>query len=471
MTLITTKEWRTLRDQLLMQNGNLSGIYKITRKSDGRVYIGQSTCIVDRIKQHIDNKHEGDSAKIDGAIKAEGWKNFTYEVMLALPELNTEQLWLAESTYIAKYDSYNNGFNKTKGNHVGKYDHEAFIRKHVVSAEVTKLIRDHFKLDYSKKKVLLINLFDEQFVNVLKYRDCAVVQVSKYFDDEKILANYITEELKKNYIMNTKFDLIIANPPYGKPGANITKTIIDNIDFDEYINLLPANDYIRNDSKDLYKYVDLDSMKAINKGFSDAAVTTHMARITKKPHRYISWEEFQIENYIDPSLTKYFYENRSREHYAIDAGITWLIFAENNDVKKTLLLDHRCIPNKHLAYSKTTDEYLWNVLESIDNTSLEASSKSTSTPGRMNKYVVKFNTAVEKQNAVNFMYSVDGFRFISKLFKALNTDSTLPLVRFFPRVDWNRPWTVEEILVDYGYNQKEIDEVMADLPNFKGMGD
>ena len=54
--------------------------------------------------------------------------------------------------------------------------------------------------------------------------------------------------------MNIKFDLIIANPPYGKPGANITKNIIDNVYFEEYVNLLPANDYKRNDSKDLFKY-------------------------------------------------------------------------------------------------------------------------------------------------------------------------------------------------------------------------
>ena len=463
---MTIKE---LEKDLNARGGNLSGIYKITRKSDGKIYIGQSECITKRIIQHINNVRETNSDKIDGAIQSEGWENFTYEVELALPELNTEQLWLAESSYIAKYNSYVTGFNKTKGNHIGKYDHAEFTRKNVVSAEVTKLIRDHFKLDYANKKVMLINLFDEQFVNVLKYRDCEVIQISKYFEDKTDLGNYIMEELKKYTDM--KFDLIIANPPYGKVGANITKTIIDNIDYDEYINLLPANDYIRNNSKDLYKYVDLDSMKPVNNGFADAAVTTHMAKINKKPHRYISWEEFQIENYIDDSLTKYFYENRNRSNYAIDAGITWLIFAENNEVKKTLLLDHRCIPHKHLAYSKTTDEYLWNVLESIDNTSLAASSKSTSTPGKMNKYVVKFNTEVEKQNAVNFIYSTDGFRFISKIFKALNTDSTLPLERFFPRVDWTRSWTVEEILADYGYTQKEIDEVMADLVNFKGMDD
>ena len=460
---------RDLEKELIANGGNLSGIYKITRKSDGRVYIGQSECIVKRILQHINNIRETNSDKIDGAIQSEGWENFTYEVELALPELNTEQLWLAESTYITRYDSHNNGFNKTKGNHIGKYDHDTFVRKYIVSAGVTKTLRDHFKLDFSNKRVLLINLFDDQFVQVLKYRGCEVIQISKYFEERADLGNYIIEELKK--YMGAKFDLIIANPPYGKIGANITKTVIDTIEFDEYINLLPANDYIRNDSKDLFRFVDLDSMTAINNGFSDAIVTTHAARITTRPRRYLSWEEFQIENYIDDSLTKYFYTNLGRSHYAIDAGITWLIFAENNDVKKTLLLDHRCIPNKHLAYSNSTNEYLWNVLESIDNASLAASSKSTSTPGRMNKYVVKFNTEAEKQNAVAFMYSDNGFRFLSKLFKALNTDSTLPLDRFFPRVDWTRSWTVEEILADYGYTQTEIDAVIADLVNFKGMED
>ena len=61
-----------------------------------------------------------------------------------------------------------------------------------------------------------------------------------------------------------KFDLIIANPPYGKPGANITKNIIDNVYFEEYVNLLPANDYKRNESKDLFKYArEMESIKEI----------------------------------------------------------------------------------------------------------------------------------------------------------------------------------------------------------------
>jgi group I intron endonuclease len=464
---------KDLEKELIAKGGNLSGIYKITRKSDGKVYIGQSECIVKRILQHIDNKSETNSEKIDGAIKAEGWENFTYEVVLALPELNTEQLWLAESTYIAQEDSYNKGFNKTKGNHVGKYDHDVFVRKNVVSAEVAKFIIKHFKLDYANKKVLLINLFDEQFVNNLKFNDCEVIQISKYFEDKEDLGNYIMEELKK---IDMKFDLIIANPPYGKPGANITKTIIDNIDYDEYINLLPANDYNRNDTKDLYKYVDLDSMTSLKDAFKDAAVTTHCARINKKPHRYISWEEFQIENYTDESLTKYFYENRNRNHLAIDKAVYKpkikdfdLLF----DLTKCLFIGKRDVNHGHMPYSKKCISYKVNMERSVNSTELiAASAKSEQALGNVGDFtLVQFSSTTEQVNITNFIYSVDGFKFMSKVFTAMNVDSYCDPAKFLPKVNWTHSWTVEEILADYGYTQKEIDEVMADLDNFKGMED
>lgn len=69
------------------------------------------------------------------------------------------------------------------------------------------------------------------------------------------------------------------------------------------------------------------------------------------------------------------------------------------------------------------------------------------------------------------MYSDNGFRFMSKLFTSMNVDSYCSADKFLPKVDWTRSWTVEEILAYYGYTQKEIDEVMNDLVNFKGMED
>ena len=76
-------------------------------------------------------------------------------------------------------------------------------------------------------------------------------------------------------------DLVIANPPYGKPGAEITKKIIDTVDFKEYINLEPGNDYFF--SNNLYKYIDTSSTPSIcPKAFgSDAAITPALTKIQR----------------------------------------------------------------------------------------------------------------------------------------------------------------------------------------------
>jgi hypothetical protein len=45
----------------------------------------------------------------------------------------------------------------------------------------------------------------------------------------------------------------------------------------------------------------------------------------------------------------------------------------------------------------------------------------------------------------------------------MHKDSWVSFNYWFPKVDWTRAWTVEEILADYGYTEEEIAEVMADL--------
>ena len=78
-----------------------------------------------------------------------------------------------------------------------------------------------------------------------------------------------------------KVDLLISNPPYGKIGANTTEIIRTKIDYDEFINLEPGNDYFTNDN---YKYIDL-SIKPIVLGsnaFSDANQATTIAKISKQ---------------------------------------------------------------------------------------------------------------------------------------------------------------------------------------------
>lgn len=78
-----------------------------------------------------------------------------------------------------------------------------------------------------------------------------------------------------------KVDLLISNPPYGKIGADTTKIIRTKIDYDEFINLEPGNDYFTNDN---YKYID-SSIKPIVLGsnaFSDANQATTIIKVSKQ---------------------------------------------------------------------------------------------------------------------------------------------------------------------------------------------
>lgn len=286
-----------------------------------------------------------------------------------------------------------------------------------------------------------------------------------------VIENNIKEKLNAislEEIFNMKIDGIIANPPYGAIGANIAYTIREKVDYECFVNLLPANDYKRNKTKDLFNYQ--SEMESVNDGFDDAAVTTHLCLVSKNKVNNMTLDAFERSQYIDRSLDKYFEENSKRTHYAIDkipgtgqttknAG-TW-------DVQKTFIIAFRDMNHKCMG-GKNSITYKWNVEESVDFKYLLANYNT-----RDNRFLIAqciFTSKEEKNNFVKFIYNGTSAKFIQKLFTAVNCDGTIKK-NVFPKVDWTSPWTVEEILKDYGYTEDEIAEVMADLDNFKGMDD
>lgn len=262
-----------------------------------------------------------------------------------------------------------------------------------------------------------------------------------------------------------KYDFIIANPPYGKIGNEITQCIVDNIDFGCFINLLPANDYRKwHKENALYQFVDIRSMRTIENGFNDAAVTTMMCKINKNRSYFISEDEFEIENYY--GFHKYFYENRRRNHYAFDTDKALIgineIHSLNNDT--TFIIGHRDIAAGHMPSKKDGNQYMWNVEKSIDAEYLSEhlgkhrSSKTDKTAyNAYNAAAVTFKTAKEKDNFTNFVYGYPNF--INAIFQAVHIDSYIKLGKVFPKVDWKKEWTPEEILRDYGYTDDEIEEL------------
>ena len=198
-----------------------------------------------------------------------------------------------------------------------------------------------------------------------------------------------------------EFDLIIANPPYGSSGANIVKFIIDNIEFKEFINLLPANDYKRNKERDLFNYQ--SDMVSLNNAFTDAAVTTHLAKIYKNKVNDLTKEEFEIYNNLDKSLDKYFLTNLKREHYAIDNSVykpKIKNFEKSFNLKKCLFIGKRYIADEHFPYTKNCAGYKVNKERNISfNESLAISSKAEQKNGNVGDFIlVQFNTEEEQIN-------------------------------------------------------------------------
>ncbi len=87
-----------------------SGIYLITEKETGKPYVGKSMNISKRWTQHqVSSSNDG----FHETLKANPG-NFEYQVLMNCPR---EMLDFFEAYFILKYNSYNNGFNLTKGNY------------------------------------------------------------------------------------------------------------------------------------------------------------------------------------------------------------------------------------------------------------------------------------------------------------------------------------------------------------------
>lgn len=93
---------------------NITGIYSIKNKINGKVYIGKSINIYNRWKQHKSqlqkNKHHSKSLQSDWNKYGEDAFEFSI-----IEECETEQLNKKEYDHIVRYDSFRNGYNEVEG--------------------------------------------------------------------------------------------------------------------------------------------------------------------------------------------------------------------------------------------------------------------------------------------------------------------------------------------------------------------
>lgn len=135
-------------------------IYKITNTINSKSYIGQTIQNVkERFYQHCATKCSKavSNMAIHRAIKKYGKSNFTVEV---IEEIDSANLNDSERYWIKYYNSYNNGYNSTKGGQDGckpfkDLDVESIIKEYNTGKSL-RTLGTIFKVDKQTIKDLLI---------------------------------------------------------------------------------------------------------------------------------------------------------------------------------------------------------------------------------------------------------------------------------------------------------------------------
>lgn len=135
----------------------LNTIYKITNKINGKVYIGKTTCCIEkRFREHLNDskKNRYNKRPLYDAINKYGEENFSIEVVET--NIPDEEINEKEIFYIKQFNSYvgfksSNGYNATLGGDSRKYKNiniMAIISDYDNGLNCSEIGRK-YKIDYS----------------------------------------------------------------------------------------------------------------------------------------------------------------------------------------------------------------------------------------------------------------------------------------------------------------------------------
>ena len=172
-------------------------IYKITNTINGKSYIGQTIQNVkERFYQHCATKCSKavSNMAIHRAIKKYGKSNFTVEV---IEEIDSANLNDRERYWIKYYNSYNNGYNSTKGGQDGckpfkDLDVESIIKEYNTGKSL-RTLGTIFKVDKQTIKDLLIR-------HNIELRTTRTYKLSQK-DRDKVLEDFASGLSRKEIII------------------------------------------------------------------------------------------------------------------------------------------------------------------------------------------------------------------------------------------------------------------------------
>lgn len=164
------------------------GIYKITNKINGKIYIGQSNNCERRFQEHCaPSRAENSRIPVDLAIKKYGKENFSFEVV---EQCNLELLNSREEYWIKYFNSIKDGYNCNAGGN------QASIGSNNGRAKLTEediiVIRKAYAEHKKQKEVY------EQFKDKVSFSAFQTAWQGKSWSH--IMSEVFTEENKNYYI-------------------------------------------------------------------------------------------------------------------------------------------------------------------------------------------------------------------------------------------------------------------------------
>lgn len=212
-------------------------IYKITNKVNNKSYIGQTRYTIEfRWRQH---QHKKDNTYFHNAIHKYGIENFSIEV---LEECDIKDLNSREIYYIAKYDTFKNGYNLTIGGDGNK---------RLLLDDKYEEIKELYLSGFSSNKIAtLYNVDKATIVKILKQLDVKIRNNKLNINHQEFLElvqdyelGYSLRELAKRYNCSS----ISLKEYLIKKGVNIKNKYNILEDKDIHKNLI--NDYLDNELK------------------------------------------------------------------------------------------------------------------------------------------------------------------------------------------------------------------------------
>lgn len=342
--------------------------------------------------------------------------------------------------------------------------------------------------DWQRAKIAVLDDFGFQMINYLMNSKKVPLQniyflVSEEEDEAKVelmrkwYSNFLENNIIQTYNIDMSFDLIIANPPYGKSSSlsrKIVNALTENKAAKEITVLAPPRSCFDNISKVKdYKDVGWTSDWFVDIAACNKVAISLMKMVTDDVNIYSSKEDFldeknkqlfrAIENYNKMHKTDFQVEKRSvlecKEDWNKILGFSYVVLC--NGYHADL---------KSVDLSKVTDKTKEGSVDVKFNFGIDFEDYYKRLNGDVGVLrLINMHSELEKNNFQIWWYTnPEGLPLaIRKLMRKNENQTPAPrcYIDYFPNLDWSHPWTDREILKEIGlpedFLEKEKEETTA----------